>query len=277
MAARLVDAQAPGLARRVNALSELAVSGEDWQSRLLAGMARLQLLVDAYRQIDKLPPPLAAEVRTQVGWTQTQDTLLEREGVRDKWHVLGHRQSQDDRLRVQYTWLIGLASRRFALLLDFAVGNQPLPAILRVGQVIDAELVYFDGAPLLRALIKQRFEGAPTLYSLPEGFDVSAMQSQFAALLAENPLLDRWPAVIGPAKRLNEGAHVQLVDAAGRRVAVAMSFRYGWLLTALAGGGSLKVFGQWDGHLFDPISVEHEGRLFSLARIGELPVLSQVA
>jgi hypothetical protein len=29
--------------------------------------------------------------------------------------------------------------------------------------------------------------------------------------------------------------------------------------------------------MFDPVSVEHQGRLFSLARIGELPVLSQVA
>jgi hypothetical protein len=29
--------------------------------------------------------------------------------------------------------------------------------------------------------------------------------------------------------------------------------------------------------MFDPVSVEREGRLYSLARIGELPVLSQVA
>src|SRR5262249_43439472 len=110
MAARLVDAQAPGLARRVYGLSELAVSGENWQSRLLAAMARLQLLIDAYRRIEKLPAPLAAEVRTQVGWTQAHETLLERSGVRDRWHVLGHRQSQDERLRVQYTWLAGLES-----------------------------------------------------------------------------------------------------------------------------------------------------------------------
>src|SRR5262249_34507173 len=60
MAARLVDAQAPGLARRVYTLSHLAVSGENWQSRLLAGMARMQLLIDAYRKIDKLPPSFGA-------------------------------------------------------------------------------------------------------------------------------------------------------------------------------------------------------------------------
>jgi hypothetical protein len=277
MAARLVDAQAPGLARRVGELSELAVSGEDWQSRLLTGMARLQLLIDAYRKIEKLPSALAAEVRTQVGWTQPQETLLQRPGTRDRWQVLGTRQSQDDRLRVQQTWLCGLESGRFALLLDFAVGNQPLPATLRIGQVVDMELVYFDGAPLLRALVKQRFEGASPRHSLPAAVDVAAMQARFAALLTENPLLERWPAVLGPVTTSVNGTQTYFMDAAGRRLPAARNFRHGWLFDALAGGEPVHVFGQWDGHVFDPVSVEHAGRLFSLGRVGELPVLSEAA
>jgi len=277
MAARLVDTQAPGLARTVQGLSELAASGENWQSRLLAGMARLQLLIDAYRRIERLPAPLAAEVRTQVGWTQVQETLLERPGVRDRWHVIGHRQSQEGRLRVKHTWLAGLESTRLALVLDFAVGDQPLPASLHLGQVTDAELVYFDGVPPLRTLVKQRFEGVPTRHQLPAALDVAGLQTRFAALLAENPFLDRWPAVLGPVTTTIDGARMQFVDTAGRRIDVARSFRHGWLFDALAGGNALCVFGQWDGHVFDPVSVEHDGRLFSLAHVGELPVLSMVA
>jgi hypothetical protein len=277
MAARLVDAQAPGLARRVGALSGLSVSGEDWQSRLLAGMARVQLLIDAFRQVDKLSPALAAEVRTQIGWTQPQEALLSQDGVKDRWHVLGHRQSQDERLRVQSTWLSGMTSGRLALLLDFAVGNQPLPATYRIGQVFEAELVYFEGAPLLRALVKERLQGSPEVHFLPAGIDVADLQRQFAQLLAENPLLERWPAVLGPVTLWMDGARSFLVDAVGRRVATPPTFRHGWLLTALAGGGAVKLFGQWDGGVFDPMSVEYDGKLFSLARLGELPVLSKVA
>jgi hypothetical protein len=70
---------------------------------------------------------------------------------------------------------------------------------------------------------------------------------------------------------------MQFVDTVGRRIDVARSFRHGWLFDALAGGNALCVFGQWDGHVFDPVSVEHDGRLFSLAHVGELPVLSMVA
>jgi len=277
MAARLVDAQAPGLARRVGELSDLAVSGEDWQARLLAGLARLQLLIDAYRRIEKLPAALAAEVRTQVGWTQAQETLLQRPGVRDRWQVLGSRQGQDDRLRVQQTWLCGLESGRLALLLDFAVGNQPLPATLRIGQVVDMDLVYFDGAPLLRALVKQRFEGASPRHSLPVAVDVATMQARFAALLLENPLLERWPTVLGPVTTSVDGAQTYFMDAVGRRLPATKNFRHGWLFEALAGGEPVNVFGQWDGHVFDPVSVEHDGRLFSLGRVGELPALSEAA
>ena len=67
MAARLVDAQAPGLARRVRELSWAAASRE-WQTELLAGIARLQLLIDGYRALDRLAAPLAAEVRSLTGW-----------------------------------------------------------------------------------------------------------------------------------------------------------------------------------------------------------------
>jgi hypothetical protein len=125
--------------------------------------------------------------------------------------------------------------------------------------------------------VKERFAGAPAQHALPAPTDVAGMQSRFAQLLVENPLLERWPVVLGPIAVVIDGAQVQFVDRAGRRITAARSFRHGWLFHALAGGDALKVFGQWDGHAFDPLSVEHGGRLFSLARVGDLPVLSKVA
>jgi hypothetical protein len=271
MAARLVDAQAPGLARRVRELSEVALAGEHWQSQLLAGLSRLQLLIDAYHRMDNLPVPLAAEVRTLIGWTQAQQKLLERAGISDRWHVLGHRQSQEDKLRVQSTWLSGIESGRIALVLEFAAGAQPLSPALRIGQVVAAELVYYEGVPPLRAAVKQRIKDEPSRHVLPAGVDSKTLQTRFAALLAENPFVERWPVVLGPVKTSIQGARTHFTDVSGRRIAASPNFRHGWLLDSLAGGGALAVFGLWDGHLFDPVSVEHDGQLFSLAHIGELP------
>ncbi|HEY0685305.1 MAG TPA: SWIM zinc finger family protein [Steroidobacter sp.] len=110
MASRLVDAQAPGLARRVKELGDIAMASDQWQDELLAGLARLQLLIDGYRGIDRLPPELAAEVRSIVGWTQEQDALRSRAGTRDRWQVIARRQTEDDALKTQFSWLEGSLS-----------------------------------------------------------------------------------------------------------------------------------------------------------------------
>jgi hypothetical protein len=277
MAARLVDAQAPGLARRVRDLADLAVSGADWQSDLLAGVARLQLLIDAYRGLDRLPAALAAEVRTLVGWSQPQDALLEREGVRDQWQVLGHRQTANEQVRTQFTWLAGASSGRMAMLLDFAVGTQPFAASFRTGQIAEAELVFFDGEPPLRALLKQRATAGAVQPLLPKPIDVLGMQQHYASLLARNPWLETWPVVLGPVTLANHGEQLRLIDVQGRHVIARKALKHAWHLEALAGGERLNLFGLWNGHVFDPITVEHAARLFSLGYVGELPVLAKIA
>src|SRR5512134_13753 len=47
-AARLVDAQAPGLARRVRELATIPASGPGWQERLLDRLSCLHLLIEGY-------------------------------------------------------------------------------------------------------------------------------------------------------------------------------------------------------------------------------------
>jgi hypothetical protein len=277
MAARLVDAQAPGLARRVRELGDRAIASADWQSELLAGLARLQLLIEAYGKLADLPPDLAAEVRTRIGWTQDQEELRQREGVRDIWSAVARRQTEDENLRTQFTWLHGETSQRFALVLEFAVGTQPLPATYIVGQAIDAELIFFDGCPALRALEKLRHSIQQRAPALPAGLDVAAMQSRYARLLSANPWLDRHPVVLGPVRPQLDAERLYLQDGSGRRVPVNRSFRHHWNLFALAAGEPLTIFGEWDGASFEPHTVQRAHELFMVARLGDLAVLSRVA
>src|SRR5215469_12609458 len=69
IAARMVDAQAPGVAGVLRGLSAVPASGDDWPGRLLAGYARLHLLARAYQRLDTLPSGIAAVVRSRVGYT----------------------------------------------------------------------------------------------------------------------------------------------------------------------------------------------------------------
>jgi hypothetical protein len=277
MASRLVDAQAPGLARRVRDLGELAMASQQWQDELLGGLARLQLLIDGYRGIDRLPPELAAEVRSIVGWTQEQEALRARAGTRDRWQVIARRQTDDETLKTQFTWLHGATSNAFALVLEFAVGAQPLPATYSVGQVIDAELVFFDGCPPIRALEKERFSVEPRQLTLPTPRDIATLQTEYSQRLATNPWFERMPFVLGPVLPVFHDGRLQLRDAADRRIPVAANCRHTWDLIALAGGDSVSLFGEWTGNAFDPYSVERNGQLYTLARIADLPLLSRVA
>ena len=133
-----------------------------------------------------------------------------------------------------------------------------------------SELSPMASASLPSAVARSWFAMAPP----PTAVDLKplALEAVPTATLRLPPA--RAPLAVMPSI---EGTSVQFVDATGRRVDVARTFRHGWLFDALAGDGALSVFGLWDGHVFDPVSVEHEGRLFSLAHVGEQPVLSRVA
>lgn len=125
VAARMVDAQAPGLATRVRKLTHTPQSG------LLAGYALLHLLAGAYARVDELPEELAATVRTRVGFTADTADLLAGPTVRDRWQVLGSRDTADERLTTRRLWLRGAKTGRPALLLAFGrpgqAPNSPSP------------------------------------------------------------------------------------------------------------------------------------------------------
>src|SRR5215207_5730338 len=113
MAARLVDAQAPGLARLVRELGYLPHSGDRWPERMLIVLGRLQLLLDAWGRIDALEPDLQAELRSQMEINESRESVLANPAVHDTWSVLGRRLLIDERFQMQRTWLWGESTRRW--------------------------------------------------------------------------------------------------------------------------------------------------------------------
>jgi hypothetical protein len=260
-AARLVDAQAPGLARRVRALDGISTTGERWPTRLLREASLLHLVREGWLRITSLPPATQADIRTVIGFTANQEEALEQAGVQDQWLVVGQCVEEDERLKVQRSWLFGAASRRFALSLSFSASpNQPLDITLAPGTVLDAELVFFRGAWPLRALVKQR-QRSPTTTAVGLPHETIATANALAAeAFTANPWLERIPfglAAVMPSRR----AHGWIVrDAAGCCLPLRISDADAWKLVALAGGCPMALAGEWDGEQLRPLSVWAEGR-----------------
>jgi hypothetical protein len=263
-AARLVDAQAPGLARQVRELAGVCTTGDGWQDRLLERLGRLHLLVEGYRRLDALPPESQADIRGLVGWTQGQEELLALEGVRDRWVVLGQAVEEEDRLRSQRRWLWGEATGRAALVLHFAHATQPLDTSLVSGTVLDAELVFFPGAYPLRALVKTRHAPPEPIRDLPGFATVAEAMGAYAAALARNPWIERFPVSLRGAVPVRRDGGWQALDEADDRIPLVCSDDRGWALVALGGGRPIGIFGEWNGDVLAPFGAWAEGRFLPL-------------
>jgi hypothetical protein len=268
MAARLIDSQAPGAARLVRQLATIPASGEGWPERLLDRMARLHLLLDAYGRIDALPPDLAADVRAGLGWTVTQEELMTLEGVRDQWGIVGRRMTEEDRLRVQRTWLWGQETRRGALVLHFAPAGATrsearfIEPTLVPGTAFDGALVFFPSSAPLRAVVKDR--GAAVAWSSGNGHATFADAiAEIADRDARSPWIELHPMLLRGAIPTS-GSPWRIRDAASRCLPLSGHFRDRLRLLGVSGGAPVPLFGEWDGTSLRPVTVWGESGAVSL-------------
>lgn len=244
-AARMVDAQAPGLGRRVRELGAIPGSGPGWPVRLLEECALLHLLDRAWLERERLPAPLAATVRTRVGLTAPPDGPP----VRDSWLVLAQYDVKDGMHTNRRIWLHGRESGRTALVLSFGPAGRPPELALPVGVELDAELVPYGGAGQLRAELGERFGTAAPAGGAPPGGTTGDALAAYGSALRDDPWLDSWPVTLTGAIPVPAAdGSWQLADAAGGTalpIAPAALSRPGlWKLVALSGGGPVTVFGE---------------------------------
>lgn len=266
-AARLVDAQAPAPAGVVRRLAAVPRSGEGWPARLLEEYALLRLLTVAARQLPELPDPLRQVVRSRLGFTVTREEVLAGPTVRDRWDVVGQRDTVEDRLAVRRLWLRGRDRGNPALVLSFAAPGQTLDASLVVGTTVDAELAFYPGTPALRALVA-RHHGIATA-CVPPGGTVAALLAAYAEALACDPWLDRWPAVLAGVALAraprDAGGGWALVDPDGDAVTLHPGAGAPWRLAALSGGHPVTVAGEWTPQGLLPLTAwDPDGRVVPL-------------
>jgi hypothetical protein len=267
MAARLVDAQAPGVARRLRDIGGLAARRSEaghaaqahWrEGELLDHLSRLHLLLQGFARRDQLAPEMQAEIRTLIGWTQNQKELLAQPDARDCWKVLHSRVEEEDRLRVGRTWLWGARTQRFALILQFAHGSTPLATTFAPGTELEAEMSFFPGAYPLRAVVKEQLSASQTFASSPPGVTIAEAINAYSRALSANPWLGAFPVLLEevlPIPRDNGASWAVRDDAdGGRELKISSQFADGWKLLALSGGYPLTVFGEWNGESFLPLA-----------------------
>jgi hypothetical protein len=265
MAARMVDSQAPGIARQIREMAVIPASGEGWAGRLLERIGRLWLLIEGYRRLEQQPELAQATIRTSVGWTSKQEEVAQLDGVRAEWLVVGRRVSEEDKLLVQRTWL--LSREGSALLLHFAMKGQAFDISFMPGSCLDAELVYFPGVFRQRVVLKSLFGESPTLKAIPCYGDAGSYLERYASDLAADPWIENHLMALSGVTPLFANGRAELRDAGGLSLPLNKGFQKSWHLVSLGGGRPITLFGEWDGHSVNPLCVMADGRFVDLSPI----------
>ena len=258
MAARMVDAQATGMAARIKEAWELVDSHPQWARDLLVQLGHWQLLVDAVERRDALPADVKADVMAALGWPMDKtDVQAQGQAVVDHWRVAGIRLiEREGRLLERRVWLQGLQSGRMALVLDYAQGGRGFETAWVRGASYSGTVHFYPGQAALRALAgsdMQWQEPAAESALTPTVLDDSLLQ--LSQRIAANPLQFAQPLWCANAG-LNyvDGqwfATWPQVAATGDApgfapVPVLVADAEAWRLLALTGGAPVALFGEWE-------------------------------
>jgi hypothetical protein len=265
-AARMVDAQAPGLAARVRELGAIPSSGPGWPVRLLEECALLHLLDQGWLRREGLPDGLAATVRSRVGLSVSADGPP----VRDHWLVLAQYDTADAKLTTRRIWLHGADCGRTALLLSYGAAGRAPELALPVGLTLDAEVSAYPGAGQSRAALGEQFAAPAPTRVRPPGVTTAQAAARYGEALRDDPWLESVPVTLKDVIPVPDGDAWQLVDAGADSALpltpVARTRPGLWRLVALSGGAPVRVFGECGHRGFTPLTAwpEREGEAVTL-------------
>lgn len=282
-AARMVDAQAPGIATWLKEMGSIPASNGNWLEPLLDQLGRLFLLIESFKRYDDLPPEMQADLRSIIGWHLKRDELIfyETTTIRDTWVVTGRYtgqvqssgQSKNPRqqgLNTQRVWLRGVQSGRDVLLLTFSFGT----SIFEYGDMypsyaIDADITFYPSRYPLRGFIEKRhsdlFDADPII-----GETILDNIENYAHALSQNPWLLQYPFVLDEVIPVKYDNQWILREVDGTYLPIAEGFAERLSLLALSGGHPIQVSGEWDGTMLYPTGAMANERYVDFELIGKL-------
>ncbi|WP_353719529.1 SWIM zinc finger family protein [Dyadobacter sp. 676] len=248
--ARMIDAQAGGLAAQLRQVNLLNFFTDGWQKPLLKRLSGLYMLTEGYLRRDQLPPELAHELRTLVGWTTSREEVLEGAAIADHWIVLSVTSTEEGNLTTERIWLFGRNSARFALLLNFYAGNQVPQHMLFPGMHLQAELAFYPGANPVRALIRQQQTLPPKGININTTSYLPDIYTRITETLAANVFTEQVPFILNDAKLIVKDEHWFLVDPEGNAAPVSNDEDERWTVLAFSTGQPFSVFGVYENETF---------------------------
>ncbi|MEM8584374.1 MAG: SWIM zinc finger family protein [Bacteroidota bacterium] len=251
-AARLTDAQLPGLAGRVR---RLTVKDPCTPKDVAELVGDLYLLCNAWKEQDRSDPKRRSELFRLMGISPKKDYVLTGPAMNDLWLVMGLVEGVEDRLRYRRVWLRGETTKRFALIIDYAFGDRPFERSWPLASAWSGDIHHYPGVYPRRGIFSSPVP-ATKAYSGLKGYDTfTDMLRNYGKAIAIHPWLPDYPVYLSAVNPFIDNEHAYLVDDNGRAYPIVDKNRSVYTLMALSAGKPISVFSLFDGHTLQPLSV----------------------
>ena len=254
MAKRMVDAQAPGLANMIRVLGECNFYAEGWQSRFMDQLSAIYLVIEGHKNSANLEDNVQQDIKTWIGFTQSQEELKEQTGITDTWLVLSKQTVEVDNITTERNWLYGTQSNHYALVLQFIVRGQGGQLTFTPGMFIQAELIFYPSVAPLRAIVKRQI--ATNSNNSFTAFNNWQHVSETETMLStQMPVRSDRPFIIQQLKPVQYNNQWWLQDAEQQMMQLKNEQKTIWKLLSISGGDAMDmvVIGKED--KYEPIGV----------------------
>lgn len=210
LAARMVDAQAPGVAARLGELATLDDKDPDWLGELASELGAIHLLARAWAGREHLPADLVACARREIGLSVASEEVLAAPGVEDRWAVVGTRDREEGRVTARDFWLCGTSTGRWGRIIAYAREAEELPTTFSPGTLVQARL-HFHPGPGLRALSRPEQPAAEPIAAWdPGALSVAGAREAWRDALAADPWADVRPLLVAGRLAADAEGHLAL-------------------------------------------------------------------
>src|SRR5258708_3997356 len=184
IAKRMNDAQLKTLASRLRSMAKIAQDRHEFtDDLLLANIASLHLLTQAYPNQDRFPPNLRTYLLRQLNYPDNKADLLELPGYTDHWHILHTQENEFGNVRLEKSWIQGQTSRIYAQIQQSAFKRAAFPHELRSGLTFYGSIIFYPSTSPQRAMIATYHDLDSSGNQLTTGITLPALHQLMAIAL----------------------------------------------------------------------------------------------
>jgi len=258
-AGRMVDAKLGGIAKRIRLLPTIP-DDTDWHESILTELSDLHLLVKSFQNLETLPETLQRDILSIAGWNIKKEEVETGAPVTDDWFILAIHEKWEEKLRARKTWLFGKNTGKYALILDFAWGNEDHEKQYITGKTMTGNLIFYPSAYPLRAIVKKWETAGQQTTNITGYKDLQSMLEAYSIAIAQNPWVNTFPVLLSDVIPVYADGKYLLVDTIKHQLVIANNETSFWQIFALSGGNPVTVFGEWSKNKLLILSVSARNR-----------------